>query len=134
VLVIIDTFARAIPGGNENDALDVGIAVAGADRIRAETGAAVGFVHHAGKDPTKGARSSSALRAATDTEIKIEGITGTRTATVTKQRDLESGRRCPLISRPLKSAPILMTPRQSSAASSTRRCTGRHQRTQGAHR
>jgi RecA-family ATPase len=48
VLIIVDTFARAIPGGNENDALDVGIAVAGADRVRTETGAAVGFVHHAG--------------------------------------------------------------------------------------
>jgi hypothetical protein len=93
VLVVIDTFARAIPGGNENDAKDVGIAVAAADRLRAETGAAVGFIHHAGKDPTKGARGSSALRAATDTEILIEGQAGPRTATVTKQRDLVSGER-----------------------------------------
>jgi putative DNA primase/helicase len=93
VLIIIDTFARAIPGGNENDAQDVGLAVAGADRIRNETGACVGFVHHAGKDPTKGARGSSALRAATDTEILIEGQSGIRTATVSKQRDLESGQR-----------------------------------------
>jgi hypothetical protein len=91
VLVVIDTFARAIPGGNENDAKDVGIAVAAADRLRSETGAAVGFIHHAGKDPTKGARGSSALRAATDTEILIEGQNGTRTATVTKQRDLPIG-------------------------------------------
>jgi hypothetical protein len=94
VLVVVDTFARAIPGGNENDAQDVGIAVAAADRLRAETGAAVGFIHHAGKDPTKGARGSSALRAATDTEILIEGQTGTRTATVTKQRDLPIGDKC----------------------------------------
>jgi hypothetical protein len=93
VWVIIDTFARAIPGGNENDAQDVGMAVSAADRIRAEIGTAVTFVHHAGKDPTKGARGSSALRAATDTEILIEGQTGPRTATVTKQRDLVSGER-----------------------------------------
>jgi hypothetical protein len=93
-LVVIDTFARAIPGGNENDAKDVGIAVAAADRLRQATGAAVGFIHHAGKDPTKGARGSSALRAATDTEILIEGQTGTRTATVTKQRDLAIGEKC----------------------------------------
>jgi hypothetical protein len=95
VLIVIDTFARSIPGGNENDAQDVGVAVASGDRIRSETGAAVGFVHHAGKDPTKGARGSSALRAATDTEILIEGQDGPRTATVTKQRDLEPGKPMP---------------------------------------
>jgi hypothetical protein len=93
VLVVIDTFARSIPGGNENDARDVGTAVAAADRIRTETGAAVGFVHHAGKDPTKGARGSSALRAATDTEVLIEGQQGPRTVTVTKQRVLIAGER-----------------------------------------
>lgn len=87
-LVILDTFARAIPGGNENDAQDVGRAVAAADRIRSEVGCAVGFVHHSGKDPTKGARGSSALRAAADTEIFIEGQCGQRIARVTKQRDL----------------------------------------------
>lgn len=90
-LLIIDTFARAIPGANENDAADVGTAVAHADALRMRLGCCVGFVHHAGKDPTKGARGSSALRAATDTEILIEGLTGPRTATVTKQRDLEAG-------------------------------------------
>lgn len=88
-LVILDTFARAIPGGNENDAQDVGAAVAAADRIRAEVGCAVGFIHHSGKDPAKGARGSSALRAAADTEIFVEGQSGQRIATVTKQRDLE---------------------------------------------
>ena len=94
-LIIIDTFARALPGANENDAQDVGLAVAAADRIRTETGACVGFVHHAGKDPTKGARGSSALRAATDTEILIEGQSGQRTATISKQRDLETGEAMP---------------------------------------
>lgn len=94
-LIIIDTFARALPGADENSAQDVGTAVAWADRVREDTGAAVGFVHHAGKDPAKGARGSSALRAATDTEILIEGVTGQRTATVTKQRDLDSGEAMP---------------------------------------
>lgn len=90
-LVCIDTFARALAGGDENSAQDVGRAVAQADRIRDVTGACVGFVHHAGKDATKGARGSSALRAAVDTEILIEGTQGERMATVVKQRDLESG-------------------------------------------
>lgn len=92
-LVIVDTFARAIPGGNECDAQDVGLAVFGADRVRLETGTCLVFVHHAGKDPTKGARGSSALRAAADTEILIEGQAGQRIASVTKQRDLAGGER-----------------------------------------
>ena len=90
-LICVDTFARAVPGGDENSSQDVGTVIAAADRIRAETGACVGFVHHSGKDPAKGARGSSALRAAVDTEIMIEGLKGIRTATITKQRDLESG-------------------------------------------
>ena len=95
VLIIIDTFARAIPGGNENDAQDVGLAVANGDRVRLEIGCCVGFVHHSGKDPAKGARGSSALRAATDTEIYIEAQSGQRTATISKQRDLETGASMP---------------------------------------
>jgi hypothetical protein len=91
VAIIFDTFARSMPGGDENSAQDVGTVVAAADRIRTELSCAVGFIHHAGKDPSKGARGSSALRAACDTEILIEGQTGPRTATVTKQRDLVCG-------------------------------------------
>jgi hypothetical protein len=94
-LIVIDTFARAMAGGDENSARDVGMAVAAADYVRLATGACVGFIHHAGKDATKGARGSSALRAAVDTEILIEGTQGPRTATVVKQRDLESGQSMP---------------------------------------
>jgi hypothetical protein len=119
-LVIIDTFARAVAGGDENSAKDVGLAVAAADRIRAETGAAVGFVHHAGKDPSKGARGSSALRAATDTEVLIEGQTGQRIATVSKQRDLENGERMPF---ELESVEIGIDPEDGTAITS---CVVRH--------
>ena len=91
VLVVVDTLARAMSSGDENSTQDMGFVVASADRIRVETQAAVGFVHHAGKDPAKGARGSSALKAATDTEILVEGKTGPRFATVSKQRDLECG-------------------------------------------
>jgi len=47
------------------------------------------WVHHSGKDQARGARGHSLLRAATDTEIEIIDNGGIRTATVTKQRDLE---------------------------------------------
>jgi AAA domain len=90
-LVIIDTLARAMAGGEENSTQDMGVVVASADAIRAATGACVGFVHHSGKDASKGARGSSALRAATDTEILVEGVEGPRTVSIMKQRDLDLG-------------------------------------------
>jgi hypothetical protein len=50
------------------------------------------FVHHAGKDSSKGSRGHSSLKAATDTEIEVTGDADTKlhTAEVTKQRDLGS--------------------------------------------
>lgn len=90
-VVVLDTLARVIPGGNENASEDMSGFIANVDRIRTQTGAATLTVHHAGKDVAKGARGHSSLRAAADTEILVEGRDGTRTATVTKQRDLPSG-------------------------------------------
>jgi hypothetical protein len=119
-LLIGDTFARSMPSGDENSAQDVGKAVAAADRIRIETGACVAFVHHAGKDPTKGARGSSALRAACDTEILVEGLSGDRTATDTKQRDLMCGQKMPFA---LDSLQIDVDPDDGGPVMS---CTVRH--------
>lgn len=84
VLVVIDTLARAMGGGDENTAVDMSKLVVHSDRLRAATGATVDFIHHTGKDASKGARGSSALRAATDTEIEIaEGVFEAK-----KQRDM----------------------------------------------
>ena len=91
--IVLDTLARVMVAGNENDSRDMSAFIANVDRIRAETGAAVMIVHHCGKDSSKGARGHSSLRAAVDTEILIEGLEGTRIATVTKQRDMPSGQR-----------------------------------------
>lgn len=92
-LVVIDTLARAMAGGAENSSEDMGALVMNMDRIRAETGANVCFIHHSGKDQAKGARGHSSLRAAIDTEIEvIAGEDGaTRTATIVKQREMPKG-------------------------------------------
>jgi hypothetical protein len=89
-LVIIDTLARAMPGGDENQGKDMGKYVYGKDRIRAETGAHVLSVHHSGKNEDNGARGHSSLRAAMDTEIRVSRPSGglVSLVTVTKQRDL----------------------------------------------
>jgi hypothetical protein len=70
-LVVIDTLARALAGGNENASEDMGAVVINTDKVRAATKACVVYIHHSGKDTAKGARGHSSLRAATDTEIEI---------------------------------------------------------------
>jgi hypothetical protein len=90
-VVVLDTLARVMAGGDENSGQDMGKVVVAMDAIRAQTGAAVILVHHVGKDATKGARGHSSLRGAVDTEILVEGASGVRTATITKQRDAEVG-------------------------------------------
>lgn len=91
-LIVVDTLARAMAGGNENASEDMGAMVRNMDRIRDATGAMVLFIHHSGKDAAKGARGHSSLRAAIDTEIEVEATDGPiRRATVVKQRDMKKG-------------------------------------------
>jgi hypothetical protein len=69
-LIIIDTFARAAVGLEENSATDVGKAVARFDWVRRQTGAGLLVVHHSRKDGLS-ARGSSALHGALDTELLV---------------------------------------------------------------
>jgi hypothetical protein len=96
-LVIIDTLARAMAGGDENSGADMGKAVASIDTVRNATGAHVCIIHHSGKDAARGARGHSSLRAAIDTEIEVVHPEGDkyRTASVVKQRDIAT--RPPLV-------------------------------------
>jgi len=96
-LVIIDTLARAMAGGDENGGKDMTRAVESMDAVRYATGAHVMLVHHCGKDEAKGARGHSSLRAAVDTEIELSRPDGEKITTVrvTKQRDLEIGEAMP---------------------------------------
>jgi hypothetical protein len=96
-LVILDTMARAMAGGDENASKDMTFAVASIDAVKQATGAHVAIVHHCGKDEAKGARGHSSLRAAVDTEIEVSKPDGEciTTVRVTKQRDLERGEPMP---------------------------------------
>jgi putative DNA primase/helicase len=94
VLLVIDTLARSMSGGDENSAQDMGRAVAVADRLRDAFNTATMLVHHCGKDVRKGGRGSSALLGAADTYILVEGDdAGNHTATVEWSRDGEAGQR-----------------------------------------
>ena len=92
-LIVIDTLSRALAGGNENGADDMGAFVRHCDRLRAVSRAHVLVIHHAGKDEGRGARGHSLLRAAADTEIEVSKseLPNVATAEVVKQRDRLSG-------------------------------------------
>ena len=90
-LIVIDTLARAISGGDENASKDMGQLVINADVLREITGAHISFIHHSGKDESKGARGHSSLRAAVDTEIEISrpDTVSPSKIEIVKQREME---------------------------------------------
>lgn len=90
-LIVIDTLARAISGGDENSSMDMGQLIINADILRGITGAHISFIHHSGKDAAKGARGHSSLRAAVDTEIEISrpDTDSPSLIKVVKQREME---------------------------------------------
>jgi hypothetical protein len=66
-LVVIDTLARSMVGVEENSAKEMGMFIAGADRIREATGSAVLLVHHGDGKP----RGSTALPGASDVMVSV---------------------------------------------------------------
>lgn len=70
-LIVVDTMARCMVGGDENSAKDVGRFIAGVEQLSTtyETNSLV--VHHTGKDG-EGERGSSALRGAADAMLALK--------------------------------------------------------------
>lgn len=71
VLVIIDTLARTMVGGDENTQRDMGLFVAACDNLRLATGCTVLVVHHTGRTGNH-ERGSTVLRGAADQVISID--------------------------------------------------------------
>jgi len=89
-LIVIDTVARSILGGDENSSTDMGLFVAACDAIKDHTGASVIGVHHSGKDEEKGMRGSSALLGAVDTVVQVsQEVEGKVVLKNEKQKDAE---------------------------------------------
>jgi hypothetical protein len=88
-LIVVDTLARNMTG-DENSQKDMGAFIAGCDRIREATGAAVLIVHHEGKDASKGARGSTVLRGAIDTGVRVRRIGASIAVKVEDQCDGEA--------------------------------------------
>lgn len=86
-LLIVDTLAGALAGGDENSARDVGIALDNLRYTMNRLGCAVILAHHTRKsDDTE--RGSSALRGAADTMLQLS-VNGEHTLTPTKLKDAE---------------------------------------------
>lgn len=92
-VVIIDTFAQATAGADENSAKEMGLAVKAAQFIADAISGLVILIHHSGKDTSRGLRGHSVLNAAMDAVIAVERDrqTGRRTWRVTKMKDAEDG-------------------------------------------
>lgn len=102
MLVAVDTLHASMGGGDEQSAADAHFVIEPAQRVAQAHHAHFLFVHHTGKDESKGARGSYAFKAAWDAEIELvaEGGGGPRTpkkstaprrGTTTKVRDGETG-------------------------------------------
>ncbi|MCZ7575958.1 MAG: helicase RepA family protein [Dehalococcoidia bacterium] len=89
-LIVVDTLARCLVGGDENLARDVGLFVAGLDRLREKFGCSILVVHHSGKGRDSSYRGSSALVGAADSVIRFEGSGGLLTLGCEKLKDGEA--------------------------------------------
>jgi hypothetical protein len=90
-LIYMDTYARVMGDGNENEAKDTNKVIANCELLHRLTGALIVLVHHSGKDETKGARGSGALRAAADVELEIIRTNKYRALRVSKMKEGEDG-------------------------------------------
>jgi hypothetical protein len=89
--LVLDTLNRIMAGADENSTRDMTLLVGRLDHIRKQTGVHILVVHHLGKDASKGARGSSVLVGAVDTELRIVNDT----LRITKQKDMEVGPKTP---------------------------------------
>lgn len=88
-MVVFDTVARCMIGGDENSAQDMGKAVKNMDKVRELIGCAVLPIHHSGKDSNRGARGSTALIGAVDVSVRVERDADRVLLTTEKQKDAE---------------------------------------------
>lgn len=90
ILIVIDTLARNMAGGDENSAKDMGIVVQHLDNLRTASGACVLPIHH-GTKADGSLRGSTALEGAADTTIECKGAEGRIRLIIDKQKDAATG-------------------------------------------
>ena len=89
--IVVDTLNRGMAGGDENSSKDMGLMVAHGSLVGEALEAAFIYVHHSGKDETKGSRGHSSLKAAGDFELSVERVGDARTLVAAKVKEGEDG-------------------------------------------
>jgi predicted transcriptional regulator len=69
-LIVFDTLARCLVGGDENSARDMGVAIQNTAIVQREVGCASTWVHHSNR-AERGERGSGSLRGAADSMIEM---------------------------------------------------------------
>jgi len=90
-LVVVDTFARAMAGADENSAMEVGRFISMLDEARERTGCSSLILHHPAKNGL-GYRGSGAIAGAADMLVVLsedESVTGSLTMTYDDVKDFE---------------------------------------------
>lgn len=87
-LIVFDTLAYAMTGGEENSAKDMQKLITACRRLQTAFGTAILLVHHTGKNGF-GERGSSALRGGADMMIELSRNNGSLTLTCSKSKDTE---------------------------------------------
>jgi hypothetical protein len=85
-LVVFDTLARCLVGGDEDSARDMGLVIENVERLRMSLQTTVLLVHHPTKDG-RAERGSGALRGAVDTALRLTVSDGVVTLRCEKQKD-----------------------------------------------
>jgi hypothetical protein len=88
-LIIVDTLSRAMSGLEENSSKDAIVFLQQMESLKEKFQCSMMFVHHAGKDATRGMRGSSALLASVDTCVMIQNNTNQIKWLTQKQKDGE---------------------------------------------
>jgi hypothetical protein len=99
-LIVIDTWATATPGANENDGKDVGVVLERCYRLSKATGATVLLVHHMNADGSK-VRGHTSILGNLENVLIVRQVEGTtdeygrqvREVVVDKNKDGEDGKR-----------------------------------------
>jgi hypothetical protein len=94
-LIVVDTQARTIEGGDENSSADIGQLTKSMGSLIRLTKAAVLLLHHPGKDTSRGGRGHSSVLGAVDSEFEISVVDKdgekSRVVSTKKQKDLPMG-------------------------------------------
>lgn len=92
--IMVDTFAQATSGSDENSSSEMTSALSSCKRLAAAVDGLVVLIHHTGKDLSRGLRGHSSMLAAMDGAIEVSGGNDgePRTWAARKVKDGEAGK------------------------------------------